>query len=143
MVARNLLVELSELASQVHEKKDNFAWDEPRKSFRYFDRAMRTVRFEYLVSVTSLADREDVLMACDIFQRVTLAVELVRMDMDHHEDKTVRTSVLWRQVGDNIVGIINIINISIIIVINIIRWKTLSAGSSRISVLCQMAMETS
>ena len=74
-----------------------------------------------------------------IFQRVALAVDVVRVDIDHHEDKTVSTSVLWKQVDDNIVGIINIINI----VINIIRWETLSTASSRTSVLCQMAMETS
>ena len=82
-------------------------------------------------------------MAYNIFQRVALVVDVVRVDMDHHEDKTVWTSVLWKQVDDNDVGIINIISISIIIVINIIRWKILSTASSRISVFCQMAMETS
>ena len=96
MVARNLHVELSELAGVVNEKKDNFALDELRRSFRYYDMALRTISFEYLVSVTSLADSEDVLMAYEIFQRVALAVDVVRVDMDHHEDKTVRTSVLWR-----------------------------------------------
>ena len=141
MVARNLHVELSELAGLVHEKKDSFARDELRRSFRYYDMALRTVRFEYLVSVTFLADRVDVLMACKIFQRVTLAMDVVRVDMDYHEDKTMWTSVLWRQVDDRIIGIINIISISIII--NIIKWKTLSATSSRTSVLCQMAKETS
>ena len=103
--------------------------------------ALRTVRFEYLVSVTSLADCVDVLMAYDIFQRVALAVDVVRVDMDHHEDKTIKISMLLKKVDDNIVGIINIISISIII--NIIKWKTLSATSSRTSVLCQMAKETS
>ena len=48
----------------------------------------------------------------------------------------MRTSVLRRQVDDSIVDIINIISMSIIIVINMIRWKTLSTVSSRISVLC-------
>ena len=105
--------------------------------------ALRTVSFEYFVSVTSLADREDVLMACDIFQRVTLAVDVARVDMDHHKDKTMKISVLWRQVDGSIVGIINIFSISIIIVNYIIRWKMLSAPSSRISVLCEMVMETS
>ena len=42
MVARNLHVELSELASLVHEKKDNFALDELRRSFSYYDIALRT-----------------------------------------------------------------------------------------------------
>ena len=46
MVARNLHVELSELASLVHEKKDNFALDELRRSFRYYDMALRTISFE-------------------------------------------------------------------------------------------------
>ena len=46
MVARNLHVELSELAGLVNEKKDNFALDELRRSFRYYDMALRTVRFE-------------------------------------------------------------------------------------------------
>ena len=48
----------------------------------------------------------------------------------------MRTSVLWRQVDDRIIGIINILSMSIIIVINMKRWKTLSTVSSRISVLC-------
>ena len=56
MVARNLHVELSELAGLVNEKKDNFALDELRRSFRYYDMALKTISFEYLVSVTSLAD---------------------------------------------------------------------------------------
>ena len=74
-------------------------------------------------------------MAYDIFQRMAL-VDVVRVDMDHHEDKAVRTSVLWRQVDGRIIGIINILSMSIIIVINMKRWKTLSTVSSRISVLC-------
>ena len=46
MVARNLHVELSELAGVVNEKKDNFALDELRRSFRYYDMALRTISFE-------------------------------------------------------------------------------------------------
>ena len=141
MVARNLRVKISELAGLVHEKKDNFAWDELRKRFIYFVMALRTIRFEYLVSVTSLADCVDVLMAYDIFQRVVLAVDVVKVDMDHHEDKSMRISVLWRQVDGSIVHIINIRGMSI--VINIIRWKILSTAPSRIKILCQMATETS
>ena len=54
MVARNLHVELSELASLAHEKKDNFAWDQLRRSL-YYDLALKTIRFEKLVSVTFLS----------------------------------------------------------------------------------------
>ena len=47
MVAGNLHVELSELAGLVHEKKD-FAWDELRRRYSYYDMALRTVRFSDL-----------------------------------------------------------------------------------------------
>ena len=108
---RNLRVKLSQLSGLVHEKKDSFAWDELRRHYRYYDLAMETVR--YMVSTTHLTDPADISMAYNLFQRVALALEVVRVDMDHHEDMTVRTTVMWRQVEDIVDGILEHLHVAL------------------------------
>ena len=110
---QNLRVKLSELTGLINEKKDIFAWDELRRSYCYYDRAMETMRYEYMVSRTNLTDPEDISMAYNLFQRVALAIETVRLDMDHHEDETVRTSTMWRQVEDYVDGILEHLHVAL------------------------------
>ena len=106
ILTRNLRVKLSELSGLIHEKKDSFTWDELRRHYAYYDLAMKTVRTEFLDTSTHLTDPADISMAYNLFQRAALALEVVRVDMDHHADMTVRTSIMWRQVEDIIDGIL-------------------------------------
>ena len=113
ILARNLRVKLSELTGLIDQKKDSFAWDELRRHYSYYDRAMDTLRYEFMVSTTHLTDPEDISMAYNLFQRVALALEVVRLDMDHFEDMTVRTSVMWRLVEDIVDGILEHLHVAL------------------------------
>ena len=90
---------LSDLAGLIHEKKNEFTRDELGRSYNYYDLALKTMNYDYLVSsrthTTTSAD--DLSGVYNLFQRLALAVEVVRLDMDHHEDMTVRTRDLWRR----------------------------------------------
>ena len=106
ILTHNLRVKLSQLSGLIHEKRDSFAWDELRRHYSYYDLAMKTVRFEFMVSTIYLTHPEDISMAYNLFQRAALALEVVRVDMDHHKDMTVRTSIMWQQVEDIVGGIL-------------------------------------
>ena len=89
---------LSDLAGLIHEKKNEFTRDELGRSYNYYDLALKTMNYDYLVSSTHTSTNPDNLSgAYNLFQRLALALEVVRLDMDHHEDMTVRTRDLWRR----------------------------------------------
>lgn len=89
---------LSELAGLIDDKKNEFTRDELRRSYNYYDLALKTMNYDYLVSSTHTSTNPDNLSgAYNLFQRLALALEVVRLDMDHHEDMTVRTRDLWRR----------------------------------------------
>ena len=113
ILTRNLRMKLSQLSGFIHEKRESFAWDELRRHYSYYDLAMKTVRFEFMVSTIQLTHPEDISMAYNLFQRAALALEVVRVDMDHHEDMTVRTSIMWRQVEDIVGGILEHLHVAL------------------------------
>lgn len=90
---------LTDLAGLIHEKKNEFTRDELGRSYNYYDLALKTMNYDYLVShlTHTSTSADDLSGAYNLFQRLALAVEVVRLDMDHHEDMTVRTRDLWHR----------------------------------------------
>ena len=89
---------MSDLAGLIHEKKNEFTRDELRRSYTYYDLALKTMKYDYLVSSTHTTNPNDLSGAYNLFQRLALAVEVVRLDIDHHEDVTVHTRHLWHRI---------------------------------------------
>ena len=95
---------LTDLAGLIHEKKNEFTRDELGRSYNYYDLALKTMNYDYLVSHSThtTTSTGDLSGAYNLFQRLALALEVVRLDMDHHEDMTVRTRDLWRRLETKI-----------------------------------------
>ena len=91
-------MELSELAGLIDAKKNRFTRDELRHSYNYCDLALKTMKYDFLVSSTNTASPNDLSGAYNLFQRLALAVEVVRLDIHHHEDVTVHTRHLWHRI---------------------------------------------
>ena len=88
---------LSDLAGLIHDKKNEFTRDELRRSYNYYNLALKTMNYDYLVSSNHTTYPDDLSGVYNLFQRLALALEVVRLDMDHHEDMTVRTRDLWHR----------------------------------------------
>ena len=93
---------MSDLAGLIHEKKNEFTRDELRRSYNYYDLALKTMKYDYLVSSTRTTSPNDLSGAYNLFQRLALALEVVRLDFDHHEDMTIRTRDLWHRLDTKI-----------------------------------------
>lgn len=89
----NLQTSLQELVHLINLKKNTFARDELKRSFSYLERSFETVSYPSLEpgSLPSFTD------AYSTFQRLSLALEVVRLDLERHEDGTARTQRLWIQ----------------------------------------------
>ena len=90
----DLQLKISELSSLINSKKDIFTWDELRRNYEYYNLALQTVRYDFLVPRSLQSHADNVNDAYDVFQRLALAVEVVRLDLMQHGDMTVRTSHL-------------------------------------------------
>ena len=67
------------------------------------------MRYNFLVPSTALADPTDLAAAYDVFQRLALAVEVVRLDMNYHGDAKMRTSFMWRKVDLHFTRILKVL----------------------------------
>ena len=99
---------LSDLAGLIDEKKNEFTRDELRRSYNYCDLALKTMNYDYLVSSTHTTNSDGLSGAYNLFQRLALALEVVRLDMDHHEDMTLRTRDLWHRLEVKIDGLLKL-----------------------------------
>ena len=94
----DLQLKMYELSSLINSKKDIFTWDELRRNYEYYNLALQTVRYDFLVPRSLQSHADNVNDAYDVFQRLAMAVEVVRLDLMQHGDMTVRTPHLWRQI---------------------------------------------
>ena len=93
---------LSDLAGLINGTKNAFTRDELRRSYNYYDLALKTVKYDYLASSAHKTNPGDLSAGYNLFQRLALALEVVRLDMEYHEDMTVRTRDLWHRIDAKI-----------------------------------------
>ena len=93
---------MSDLAGLIQVEKNRFTRDELRRSYNYFDLALKTMNYDFLAFPPNSTSPNDLSGAYNLFQRLALAVEVVRLDMDHHEDMTVHTRHLWHRIETKI-----------------------------------------
>ena len=104
---------LFDLAGLIHDKKNEFTRDELRRSYNYYDLALKTMSYDFLVSATASTSSDDLSRAYEVFQRLALALEVVRMDMDHHEDMTLRTRNLWHRVEAKVDSLLKLLHVGL------------------------------
>ena len=91
LLQEELGLKLSELAGLIRAKKNRFTRDELGRNYKYWDLALKTMNYDFLSSTSP----NDLSGPYNLFQRLALAVDVVRLDMDHYKDMTVHTRNLW------------------------------------------------
>merc|ERR1712061_644467 len=84
-----------------------------RHTYHYSDLSYKSLGYSFLALSTDLADPDDLSLAFDVFQRLALAVEIIRLDVTHHGDSTVRTSFLWRKVELHLTEILEVLKFTL------------------------------
>ena len=64
----DLQLKISELSSLINSKKDIFTWDELRRNYEYYNLALQTVRYDFLVPRSLQSHSDNVKDAYDVFQ---------------------------------------------------------------------------
>ena len=66
-----------------------------------------------MVSATARSSSDDLSRAYEVFQRLALALEVVRLDMDHHEDMTLRTRNLWHRLEAKVDSLLKLLHVGL------------------------------
>ena len=102
LLQEEVRLKMFDLAGLIQVEKNRFTRDELRRSYNYFDLALKTMNYNFLAFPPNSTSPNDLSGAYNLFQRLALAVEVVRLDMDHHEDMTVHTRNLWHRIETKI-----------------------------------------
>ena len=60
------------------------------------------------MSSTQTSSADDLSEVYTVFQQLALAVEVVRLDMDHYEDMTTRTGIFWQRLEAKIYDLLKL-----------------------------------
>ena len=93
-------------------RKEGFCQDSLGKTFAYLDACHASSSYEAILpaqvlTLTEVTDwQTKVAVAYDTFQRIALGLEVVRTDLEHHEDGSESVNQLWRRVEVQVQGVL-------------------------------------
>jgi len=108
----NLQDRLGELVEMITVRREGFCQDSLGKTFAYLDAYHSSSSYEAILPAQALTLTEandwqtKVAVAYDTFQRIALGLEVVRTDLEHHEDGSERVNQLWRRVEVQVQGVL-------------------------------------
>ena len=103
---------LGELVEMITVRRESFCQDTLGRTFPYQDACYSSSSFEAILPAQTLTLTEandwqtKVAVAYDTFQRIALGLEVVRTDLEHHEDGSDSTNQLWRRVEMQLQGVL-------------------------------------
>ena len=92
---------LGELVEMITVRREGFCQDSLGQTFAYLDAYHSSSSYEAILPAQALALTEandwqtKVAVAYDTFQRIALGLEVVRTDLEHHEDGSESVNQLW------------------------------------------------
>ena len=93
-------------------RREGFCQDSLRQTFAYLDACHASSSYEAILPAQALTLTEatdwqtKVAVAYDTFQRIALGLEVVRTDLEHHEDGSESVNQLWRRVEVQVQGVL-------------------------------------
>jgi len=108
----NLQDRLGELVEMITVRREGFCQDSLGQTFDYLDAYHSSSSYEAILPAQALALTEandwqtKVAVAYDTFQRIALGLEVVRTDLEHHEDGSENVNQLWRRVEVQVQGVL-------------------------------------
>jgi len=108
----NLQDRLGELVEMITVRREGFCQDSLGQTFAYLDAYHSSSSYEAILPAQALALTEandwqtKVAVAYDTFQRIALGLEVVRTDLEHHEDGSESVNQLWRRVEVQVQGVL-------------------------------------
>lgn len=108
----NLQDRLGELVEMITVRREGFCQDSLGQTFAYLDAYHSSSSYEAILPAQALALTEandwqtKVAVAYDTFQRIALGLEVVRSDLEHHEDGSESVNQLWRRVEVQVQGVL-------------------------------------
>ena len=103
---------LGELVEMITVRREGFCQDSLGQTFDYLDAYHSSSSYEAILPAQALALTEatdwqtKVAVAYDTFQRIALGLEVVRTDLEHHEDGSENVNQLWRRVEVQVQGVL-------------------------------------
>ena len=103
---------LGELVEMITVRRESFCNDTLNRTFGYLDACYSSYSYEaiLLAQALTLTEANDwqtkVAVAYDTFQRIALGLEVVRTDLEHHEDGSESVNQLWRRVEMQVHGVL-------------------------------------
>ena len=101
---------LGELEATITVRREGFCQDMFGDTCFYKDAVHASSSFEAILPTEALTETHDwemrVANAYDTFQRIALVLEVVKGDLEHHEDGTEGMRQLWRRVEGQVEGVL-------------------------------------
>ena len=111
---RSLTSSLRELVQLIDRRKNRFTRDELQTTYSYQDEAFATLSYEWVVPRGALVANGEwesmVSSAYSTFQRLALALEVARVDMEHHGDARPRTVSLWASLDRRVRRVLELVH---------------------------------
>merc|ERR1711971_886402 len=109
----NLQDRLGELVEMITVRREGFCQDTLGQTFPYLDACYSSSSYEAILPAQALTLttkatdwQTKVAVAYDTFQRIGLGLEVVRTDLEHHQDGSERVKQLWRRVEVQVQGVL-------------------------------------
>jgi len=122
----NLQDRLGELVEMITVRREGFCQDSLGQTFAYLDAYHSSSSYEAILPAQALTLTKandwqtKVTVAYDTFQRIALGLEVVRADLEHHEDGSENVKQLWRRVEMQVQGVL----------VNLLTEMEVSLGSN-------------
>jgi len=122
----NLQDRLGELVEMITVRREGFCQDSLGQTFAYLDAYHSSSSYEAILPAQALTLTKandwqtKVAVAYDTFQRIALGLEVVRTDLEHHEDGSEKVKQLWRRVEVQVQGVL----------VNLLTEMEVSLGTS-------------